>query len=119
MRSPRKAISPVSLRKVPVMQLTSVLLPEPLGPSRPTRSPVATWKSTPSSATKPPKCLLTLVAVRMLSAMALLPPGEQADDAVGRQSHEQDEQDADDQEVVLRGDRHRHDLLERADDQGT
>src|SRR5215469_13938035 len=122
MRSPRKAISPVSLRKVPVMQLTSVLLPEPLGPSRPTRSPVATWKSTPSSATKPPKCLLILVAVRMLSATGLLLPsaqGEESDQPVRCQGDEQNEQDTHDQQVELRRDRHRHHLFQRADDHST
>ena len=59
MFSPAKMTLPVSLRSVPQMQLTSVLLPEPLGPIRPTRSPSATARSTPSSATKPPKRLPT------------------------------------------------------------
>ena len=40
--------------EVPQMQLTSVLLPDPFGPIRPRRSPCATSRSMPSSATKPP-----------------------------------------------------------------
>src|SRR5437773_12481384 len=37
------------------MRLTAVLLPEPLGPIRPTISPSATVRSRPSSARTPPK----------------------------------------------------------------
>ena len=36
---PAKRTLPVSWRSVPQMQFTSVLLPEPFGPIRPTRSP--------------------------------------------------------------------------------
>src|SRR5216117_3824148 len=39
------------------MQLTSVLLPDPFGPIRPSRSPGCTSSAMPSSATKPPKRL--------------------------------------------------------------
>ena len=38
-RWPSNCTVPVSFRSVPEMQLTSVLLPEPLGPMRPSRSP--------------------------------------------------------------------------------
>src|SRR2546426_4137073 len=37
------------------MMLTAVLLPEPLGPIRPTISPCATFRSRPSTARTPPK----------------------------------------------------------------
>ena len=57
--SPAKCTLPVSLRRVPQMQLTSVDLPEPLGPIRPSRSPGWTSRSIASSATKPPKRLPT------------------------------------------------------------
>ena len=57
MTFPSKRTVPVSLCNVPQMQLTSVLLPEPLGPMRPNRSPGATSRSMPSSAMKPPKRL--------------------------------------------------------------
>src|SRR5438552_10442557 len=59
MSSPSKRMLPSSFLSVPAMQLTSVLLPEPFGPMRPTRSPGRTRKSTPSSAVKPPKRLVT------------------------------------------------------------
>jgi len=52
--------APVSFLSAPEMQLTSVLLPEPLGPISPTRSPVWTARSMQSSATKPPKRLPSL-----------------------------------------------------------
>ena len=44
---PSKRTAPVSLTSVPHRQLTSVLLPEPFGPIRPTRSP---WRPTRSIA---------------------------------------------------------------------
>ena len=56
---PSKVTLPVSFCSVPQMQLTSVDLPEPFGPIRPSRSPGATSRSMPSSATKPPKRLPT------------------------------------------------------------
>src|SRR5258708_1674997 len=57
--SPSKRMLPSSFLSVPAMQLTSVLLPEPFGPMRPTRSPGRTAKSTLSSAVKPPNLLVT------------------------------------------------------------
>src|SRR6266852_7674363 len=59
MSSPSKRMLPSSFLSVPAMQLTSVLLPEPFGPMRPTRSPGRTMKSTRSSAVKPPTLLVT------------------------------------------------------------
>src|SRR3954463_759581 len=44
---------------MPDMTLTSVDLPAPLSPTRPTTSPAPTWKSTPSRAWTAPKRLLT------------------------------------------------------------
>src|SRR6266852_2629710 len=59
MSCPSKRMLPSSFLSVPAMQLTSVLLPEPFGPMRPTRSPGRTMKSTRSSAVKPPNLLVT------------------------------------------------------------
>ena len=59
MSRPSKRMLPASLRSVPEMQFTSVLLPDPLGPIRPSRSPGRTIRSTLSSAVKPPKRLVT------------------------------------------------------------
>src|SRR5882672_7877528 len=44
------------------MTLTAVLLPEPLGPIRPTISPCATFRSRPSTARTPPKWRATLLS---------------------------------------------------------
>src|SRR5690349_10393279 len=71
---PSKRMLPVSFLSVPAMQLTSVLLPEPLGPIRPTRSPCRTVKSTPSSAVKPPKRLVTPDTSRSVSTIDIVAP---------------------------------------------
>src|SRR6266700_4030604 len=93
---------PSSLRKVPEMQLTSVLLPEPFGPIRPRRSPGSTMRSTLSSAVKPPK---RLVIAEISSSGSLManpplafppPPGvDPAHDAIGRERHEHDQRHGD------------------------
>src|SRR5437763_172203 len=59
--APSDRTVPVALASVPQTQLTRVVLPDPFGPIRPTRSPAATARSMPSSATKPPKRLLSLL----------------------------------------------------------
>src|SRR5436309_10533946 len=56
---PRKLRRPASGRQKPAMQLNRVVLPEPFGPISPTISPSRTAKSTPSTATRPPKRLVT------------------------------------------------------------
>src|SRR5436190_24316771 len=53
--SPRKRIDPAVGAKVPDSMLKIVLLPEPLGPIRPTISPSATSNETLLTAVKPPK----------------------------------------------------------------
>ena len=55
-RSAKRTL-PLSLCRVPQMQLTRVDLPEPFGPIRPSRSPGWTSRSIDSRATKPPKRL--------------------------------------------------------------
>src|SRR3954447_20259790 len=70
---------------MPDMTLTSVDLPAPLSPTRPTTSASPTWKSTPSRAWTAPKRLLTprssssgavAVAVAFMSGTLLLGPGD-------------------------------------------
>jgi len=53
-------MSPLSSLYTPLMQLSSVVFPAPLGPMMPRISPFATEKVTPSSAATPPKRLVTL-----------------------------------------------------------
>src|SRR5512136_2106717 len=74
MSRPSKRMPPSSFLSVPAMQLTSVLLPEPLGPIRPTRSPGPTAKSTPSSAVKPPNRLMTPDTSSIASAIVDVAP---------------------------------------------
>src|SRR5262249_35603207 len=113
--SPAKRTLPVSLVSVPQMQLTSVDLPEPLGPIKPRRSPVSTARAMPSSATKPPKRLLNPAT----SSRGILSPHAQLflhkpDDSVRRDDDKGDQQEADDEQVDRGRDRHRRNLLQRA-----
>src|SRR5262245_48003650 len=129
---PWKKIRPPSLRSVPEMQLMSVVLPEPLGPIRPKRSPVWISRLTPLRAWNPPKPLTTRSTRRRGSAISesgsppsgARPPAhplEEPEDPLGRQDHEAHQDYPHDQEVQLGGDRHRGHLLggaqeDRADD---
>src|SRR6476619_779520 len=101
--SPAKRTLPVSLVSVPQMQLTSVDLPEPFGPIKPTRSPSCTVRSIPSSATKPPKRLLN----PLTSSSGIFPSRaqlllHQPDDPVRRDDDKGDKQQADDEQVDRR-----------------
>ena len=58
--APCQRMSPLSSLYTPLMQLSSVVFPAPLGPMMPRISPFATEKVTPSSAATPPKRLVTL-----------------------------------------------------------
>ena len=53
--SPRKRTSPRSGLKIPVMRLKTVVFPAPLGPIKPTRSPLLNRKEKSDTAFKPPK----------------------------------------------------------------
>src|SRR4051794_18560968 len=55
MSAPAKCTPPCCGRSVPETTLKSVVLPAPLGPTRPTISSAATVSETPSSARRPPK----------------------------------------------------------------
>src|ERR1044071_189467 len=101
---------PASAARAPDTQLISVVLPDPLGPMRPKRSPAFTWRLTPFSAVKPPNRLTSASTSRSAPAMAASAPPElpdEADQSLGSQHHEEDQHDAHDQEVQLRGDRDR------------
>jgi hypothetical protein len=52
--SPASEMAPAGTGNTPARQRKSVVLPAPLGPTRPTLSPAATWKETCSSAVGPP-----------------------------------------------------------------
>src|SRR4051812_36224536 len=58
----RKRISPESLARLPEIRWMSVVLPAPFGPISACTSPAATSSVAPSTATTPPKRLLTLAS---------------------------------------------------------
>ena len=72
---PANRTLPLSLRSVPQMQFTSVLLPEPLGPTRPTRSPCCTASSISASAMNPPKRLPTPLTSSNAPSLIAIPAG--------------------------------------------
>src|SRR5215470_10609562 len=99
MSRPSNLTVPDSLLSVPHRQLTNVLLPDPLGPIKPTRSPAVTVSSIFSSATNPPKRFPKSKTSRRFWAMCLrlLAPVivDQSDNSFRRDDDEEDEQDAD------------------------
>src|SRR5205823_10119826 len=65
MSSPRKRIVPDVGLSRPVMQLTNVVFPAPLGPRTPRISPLRIVRSTPATAARPPKRLVIWRASRI------------------------------------------------------
>src|SRR5436309_8317561 len=61
---PSNVTVPVSGRRMPNRQLNRVVLPAPLGPTRPTASPASTPRESSDSATMPPKRFEIPVASR-------------------------------------------------------
>src|SRR3972149_3470511 len=57
-----------------LMQRSNVLLPEPLGPMRPSTSPLATWRLTPRSTLSDPNRLCTSRASSMRPGLPSTPP---------------------------------------------
>src|SRR5215470_17258121 len=66
---PNSVMRPELTGSAPAMRLNSVVLPAPLGPMSARRSPGRTARATPSTARRPPKCLLTPSSVRANSAL--------------------------------------------------
>ena len=56
--SPKNAMRPALGRISPLMMFSSVVLPAPLGPQRPTRSPAVTCQVTASSSVRSPNLLV-------------------------------------------------------------
>src|SRR5579883_1970431 len=100
-RPPRRTW-PASGVSMPVTVLTSVVLPEPLGPISPTISPASTWKVMPRSAWTPPKDLARPVISKSATA---LPRGTGPGSARGPQGRKPcglDEDGGHEQETVQR-----------------
>src|SRR5258706_14727952 len=77
------------------MTRSSVVLPEPEGPSRATSSPAGTSRLTPFSAVKPPNRLVTLLTSMLMSYSLLVALVQDAparglpfDDALGAERHQ-------------------------------
>src|SRR5437868_10014580 len=120
MSCPSNTMRPPSVGSEPETQLISVVLPEPLGPISPNRSPGLTAMLTPLSAMKPPKRLVSAVISSSGAAIgsASPQPAHEPEDALGGEDDEGHEHDADDEEVQLGGDRHRRQLLRGAQQHG-
>src|SRR5262245_17543485 len=120
MSRPSKRMVPPLTGSTPDTQLMSVVLPEPFGPMSPKRSPARTDRVTPFSAVKPPKRLTSpsTSSSAPATASAAPPPPRESEDPLGGEDHEGDEHDAHDEQVHLRGDRHRRELLGRAEEDG-
>src|SRR5947207_1556222 len=110
---PWNRISPDEGGRLPLMRLTSVVFPEPLGPMTPSTSPRARWKSTSSSARTPPKDRLTdapssRISMRGPSEAAGADAGPQhpqrgAPRPQAHQPRRSEQDDGDDQEAEDRG----------------
>ena len=114
----RRCTLPVSFRSVPQMQLTSVLLPEPFGPIRPSRSPGCTSRSMPSSATKPPKRLPRPVDLQQRRSWLASRAGDPAPGRrcpFGATMTKATSSTPTISRLTRRGDRHGGDLLQRAE----
>src|SRR5690348_12170142 len=87
------------------MTLIAVVLPEPLGPTRPKISPGTTWKLRPSSAWKPPKRFTSPETLRMGFVSGDMPsPARCKRHQPGRQEqHQPHDQEAIDELEILRG----------------
>src|ERR1700730_9243808 len=127
---PKKRTAPMVGRSRPVMTLTSVVLPAPLGPTIETNSPSLTLNVMLLSATNPPKDFETLMvsnrgaagaaSVRSgcISSRSMAPVGEKLDRARQALRHEDDEKHqhaAHHKSPVLR-DRH-HEILQHHEHQ--
>src|SRR5919108_4674530 len=104
------------------MTLNSVVLPAPLGPMMPSRSPGRTSRLTARTAVRPPKRLVTASSVSTRPPQP--EPAGDARDPLGRESHDEDEHDAVNDQVDPgearrhAGERRAQVRLERGDEDG-
>src|SRR5205814_3632653 len=104
------------------MTLNSVVLPAPLGPMMPSRSPARTSRLTARTAVRPPKRLVTASSVSTRPPRPK--PAGDAREPVWRESHDVDQHDAVDDQVdpgearLHAGERGAQVRLERRDEEG-
>src|ERR1700761_606924 len=84
------------------MTLMQVVLPEPFGPTSPSTSPGFRWNATPSSARKPPKRFTSPSTRSSGSGDTDASAGQQGDEAVRQEQHQQNDQRAIGELEVLR-----------------
>src|SRR5262245_59459479 len=103
MRSPRSRTSPELGARNDEISLKSVDLPAPLGPMIETISPSATSKDTSLTATRPPKRLVRCDTRRrpVTVSSPLLRQQPQAQEPVGQDQHQRDQDAGIDEELVL------------------
>src|ERR1700748_2910598 len=88
------------------MTLIAVVLPEPLGPTRPRISPDTTWKLKQQSAWKPPKRFTSLETLRIGFRSGDMPPPARCErhETCGQEQHQpHDQQAIDELEILRRG----------------
>src|SRR5262250_1828331 len=85
---PSNTMRPPSGTSEPETQLISVVLPEPLGPISPKRSPAFTERLSPFTAVKPPKRLVSPSTSRRAATSTAPQALHQPEDTLGRQHHE-------------------------------
>src|SRR3954469_20363411 len=88
---------PTSVWRLPEIWPMSVVFPAPLGPMRACTSPCATSRATLSVATTPPKRLLTLLSSSIFSSR------NETGNALWREEHDDEQNDADAEARVLLG----------------
>src|SRR5271157_2696048 len=92
---------------MPEITLMQVVLPDPLGPTRPSTSPGIKWKLAPSSAENPPKRLTSLSTPSSGTFAApcswdIEPPAlQQRQDPVGQEQDQNHDQSAIDKLKIL------------------
>src|SRR5262249_37155904 len=119
MSRPSNTMRPPSTGSEPDTQLISVVLPEPLGPINPNRSPGFTAMVTRLSPVKPPKRGVSpSLSSSAPATSAPAQPVHEAENALRRQHDEGHQHDADDEQVQLGRDRHRRQLLGGAEQDG-
>src|SRR6266480_384909 len=86
---PFQTILPALAGISPAMRLSSVVLPEPFGPKRPTISPLSMPNEMSATAVKPPKCLVSPAISSSMAAPHDLP--QAAVDALRHHKNGEDE----------------------------
>src|SRR5262249_44593432 len=106
MSRPSKVTLPLSARNSPLIRLTSVVLPAPFEPIRPTTPPDSMASDTPSTATLSPKVFVSRCTARSgMSRSRPRAPGElerRAHQPVRDRQHQHDQDDAEQQLPVDR-----------------